>query len=160
MATESRTPRTTATRVATVLAALLAAPMLFSTASSEPSHEASRPDVVSAEQDELDSDELDLVGNAGRVPDSEKPKLTAYFERESYRPGESARLVLTDTAARVSLQVYRAGGETGPTLPHDVMLGAPVTRAARIGSVHGRRVVPIKIGSWPSGVYFVRLTAP
>ena len=107
----------------------------------------------------LDSDEIGLMGNAGHVPDSTKPKLTAYFERESYRPGDAAHLVVTDDADAVSLQVFRAGEESEPTLPHDVMLGGPVTKAVPIGGVEGRRVVPVRMGAWPSGVYFVRLTA-
>ena len=108
----------------------------------------------------LDSDEIGLMGNAGHVPDSTKPKLTAYLERESYGPGDDARLIVADHANAVSLQVFRAGEESGPTLPHDVMLGGPVTKVVRIGAVEGRRAVPIRIGDWPSGVYFVRLTAP
>jgi hypothetical protein len=110
--------------------------------------------------EELDSDEIGLMGNAGHVPDSTKPKLTAYFERESYRRGDAALLVVTDRAPNVSVRVFRAGGETEPTVPNDVMLGLPVTKAVPIGPVDRRRVVPIRIGDWPSGVYFVRLTAP
>jgi hypothetical protein len=109
----------------------------------------------------LDADELELVGYAGRVPDSKRPKLTAFFPRESYRPGSTARLVITDTASSVSLQVFRSGGETAaPTRANDVLLGAPVTSPVRIGAVHGRRTVRVPLRSWPSGVYFVRLTAP
>jgi hypothetical protein len=108
----------------------------------------------------LDSDEIGLMGNAGHVPDSTKPKLTAYFEQESYRPGDAARMIVADFASAVSIQVVRAGGEeSGPTLPRDVMLGGPVTKAVLIGAVQGRRVVTVRIGAWPSGVYFVRLTA-
>jgi hypothetical protein len=108
----------------------------------------------------LDGDELDLVGFAGRIPDSRKPKLTAYFPRESYRPLSTASLVITDTAADVSIQILRCGGETErPTMANDVLLGTPVTQPARIGPVRDRRVVPVAIGDWPSGVYFVQLTA-
>jgi hypothetical protein len=124
--------------------------LLTWTAASQPGHE----------PEALDSDEIGLMGNAGHVPDSTKPKLTAYFERESYRRGEAARMVVTDRASNVSVQVFRAGGETEPTAPNDVMLGRPVRVAVPIGPVDGRRIVPIRIGGWPSGVYFVRLTAP
>ena len=109
--------------------------------------------------DELDWDEIQLMGNAGRVPDSKKPKLTAYFPRESYPRGGSARLVITDEAANVSLQIFRAGGETEPTIPHDVMLGTPVTPVTDVGKVHGRRIVRVALGHWPSGEYFAQLTA-
>jgi N,N-dimethylformamidase beta subunit-like protein len=105
------------------------------------------------------SEEIGLIGFAGRVIDSKKPKLTAYFERESYAPGASALLVVTDTARGITLRMFRAGGENRPTLPRDVMLGTPVDRPVAIGSVHGRRVVSVRIGDWPSGVYFARLVS-
>jgi hypothetical protein len=108
----------------------------------------------------LDADEIELIGNAGHVPDSKKPKVTAYFGRESYRSGDLSRLVVTDHAPRLSIRIYRAGTESEPTIPRDVMLGSPVSAAVALGAVHGRAVVRIRIGSWPSGVYFARLTAP
>lgn len=109
---------------------------------------------------ELDSDEIGLMGFAGHVPDSKKPKLTAYFEQESYRPGDRARLVVTDTASQVSVQILRAGGEPEPTVPNDVMLGTPVTKIVPVGAVRGQRTLSIAIANWPSGVYFAQLTAP
>jgi hypothetical protein len=119
------------------------------------SHHSSKP----AFGMELDSDEIGLMGNAGRVPDSKKPKLTAYFDRESYKPGDRAHLTITDTAANVSVRFYRAGTESEPTLPSDVMLGSPVSKPQRLGSVHGRAAVDLRIGAWPSGVYFALLTS-
>lgn len=108
---------------------------------------------------ELDSDEIGLIGFAGHVPDSKKPKVTAYFEQESYRPGDQARLVVTDNAPQVSVQIFRTGTESKATLPNDVMLGTPVTKIVRVGAVHGRRNLSIHIADWPSGVYFAQLTA-
>src|SRR5262249_53419059 len=87
---------------------------------------------------ELDSDEIGLMGNAGRVPDSKKPKLTAYFDQESYKPGDKARLTIPDTATNVSVRFYRAGTETTATIPNDVMLGSPVSAARQLGDVRGR----------------------
>jgi len=104
------------------------------------------------------SEEIGLIGFAGRVLDSKKPKLTAYFESESFAPGASARLVVDDTARSVTLRFFRAGGEGRPTIPRDVMLGTPVGQAVRIGAVRAHRVVSLRIGDWPSGVYFARLT--
>lgn len=109
---------------------------------------------------ELDADEIELMGNAGRVPDSTKPKVTAYFEHESYGPRDGARLIVTDTARTLSVQIMRAGGETEPTVPNDVMLGAAVTPVVPLGAVAGRRAFTIHIGDWPSGVYFAQLSAP
>jgi len=108
---------------------------------------------------ELDADELSLIGFAGKPKDSTKPKLTAYFTRESYRPGDSAQLVVTDTAPDVFVQIHHAGTEDIATLPHYVMLGAPVAAPERVGAVHGTLTVPVSIGDWPSGVYFAELTS-
>src|SRR6266496_1253204 len=146
MATETRISSAAAVCAAALLAALHAATM------SAPAPPAHAP--------ELDGDEIELIGNAGRPVDSEKPKLTASFSDESYRPGGTARLVISDTAPNVSVQIFRAGGEAIQTFAHDVMRGTPVGRPSRIGSVHGRRVVSVALGDWPSGVYFARLTAP
>jgi len=108
---------------------------------------------------ELDADELELMGYAGHVPDSKRPKLTATFPSESYAPGQTARLAISDRARNVSIQVFRAGGEATPTLANDVLLGAPVTAPRTIGSVDSRRIVTVAIGDWPSGMYFVELKA-
>src|SRR5439155_301714 len=45
-------------------------------------------------------------------------------------------------------------------LGHDVMTGVAVTKKHTIGPVSGRRIVNVRLGDWPSGVYFVQLTAP
>src|SRR5690348_3871119 len=92
----------------------------------------------------LDADEIELMGNAGHVPDSKKPKVTAYFQRESYRSGDMARLVVADVAARVAVRIYRAGTEWVPTIPNDVMLGTPVSTRVDIGAVHGRRATLLR----------------
>jgi hypothetical protein len=146
MATETRISSAAAVCAAALLVALPAATM---SAPAPPTY-----------AQELDGDEIELIGNAGRPVDSEKPKLTASFSDESYRPGGTARLVVSDTAPNVSVQIFRAGGEAVQTFAHDVMRGTPVGRPSRIGSVHGRRVVSVALGDWPSGVYFARLTAP
>jgi N,N-dimethylformamidase beta subunit-like protein len=143
MATESHIRSGLALRVAALAAALAAAPALLATRSTE---HVSPP---------LDSDEIGLMGNAGHVPDSKKPKVTAYFTRESYRPGDRAQLIVAD-ASHHHLQILRAGGESASTIPNDVMLGTPVTQRT---ATHGR-TLSIRMGKWPSGVYFARLTAP
>jgi hypothetical protein len=107
----------------------------------------------------LDADELDLVGFAGRMPDSKKPKLTAYFLSESYSRGGNAQLVITDTAKDVSVQFFRAGGEREETIPHDVMLGSAASARRPIGNVDGRRELSLRLGNWPSGMYYAQLTS-
>ena len=105
-----------------------------------------------------DGFELGFQGFAGRVPDTKKPKLTAYFTRESYRPDQTAQLVITDRAPAVTIRFYRTGDEDQATIANDVMLGTPVSKPVSIGSVAGRLTVPLRIGDWPSGVYFAELT--
>src|SRR5438477_4709567 len=109
---------------------------------------------------QLDADELDMVGFAGHVPDSTKPKLTAYFPRESYPVGGVAELQIIDTARDVGIQIVRAGTGEKRVEAHDVMTGSAMTAVRWIGSVDGRRTVTVRLGAnWPSGFYFVRLTS-
>jgi hypothetical protein len=154
MATDTRIRCSAATRVAVLLAALAAAPVVFSTVSTQQHSPAKAGHGM-----ELDADEIEMIGNAGHVKDSTKPKVTAYFTLESYGPGDHATLVIDDKAEAVSVQIFRAGGESVETVPNDVMLGTPVTPPAPIGSVAGRRAITISIGPWKSGVYFAQLTA-
>ena len=120
-------------------------------------HHAPRP---AAPEAGLDGDELELIGNAGRARDSLKPKVTAFFTKESYSPGDTATLVVTDTAPRLTVRIYRAGEERRVSFAHDVMRGAPVGPVVRVGAVAGRRRIELTLGPWPSGVYFARLSAP
>jgi N,N-dimethylformamidase len=121
-----------------------------------PGAAAHRPDWTA----QLDADELDLVGFAGHVPDSTKPRITAFFPRESYAPGTVAELQITDSARDVGIQVMHAGTGARRVHAHDVMTGSPMTAVRWIGSVDGRRAVTVRLGStWPSGFYFVRLTS-
>lgn len=107
----------------------------------------------------LDADERELVGFAGHVPDSTKPKLTAFFPDESYAPGSTATLHIWDTAKRIRLRIFRAGTIDREILPSDVMTGSPVSSVTTLPPVHGDAVVRVPIGRWPSGLYYARLTA-
>src|SRR5919204_4179386 len=105
--------------------------------------------------DEDDDDGRDLAAQI-----SNKPTVEAAFPLESYGPNSVARLVISDRARRVSIQILRVGPEEGPIWGNDTMTGVPMTKKHAIGRVVGRRVVNVRVGDWPSGVYFVRLTAP
>jgi hypothetical protein len=105
-----------------------------------------------------DGDELGFEGFAGRSAESRRPSLTAYFEDESYRPGDTAHLVLTGTTPAVAITIHRAGTEQRATAANDVMLGSPVGHTIAVRPVRGRCRVSIAVGDWPSGVYFARLT--
>jgi hypothetical protein len=109
----------------------------------------------------LDADEQALVGFAGNVPDSTKPKLTAFFPRESYRTGSTAQLEITDRAPQVQVQLFRAGMNLERIQASDVMTGEAVTGIRSLGVVGGHRAVSVRLGAdWPSGVYYAQLTAP
>jgi hypothetical protein len=147
------------TNAAVVLLAAGALPELHVASTHSASLHADAARTAGVDTRELDGDEVDLMGNAGHARDSSKPKLTAYFLKESYRRGDEAQLVVTDTAARISVEILRAGGERVPTIPNDVMLGSAVAGTIASGPVHGRRIFMIRIGPWPSGGYFARMTA-
>src|SRR5919202_1944869 len=105
-----------------------------------------------------DEDEDDGRDVAAQI--AKKPTVEAAFPLESYGPGSVARLVISDRARRVVIQVRRVGTESGPSWGNDTLTGVPMTKKRVIGKVAGRRLVKVRLGNWPSGVYFVQLTAP
>ena len=87
------------------------------------------------------------------------PAVQAAFARESYRPGQRARLVVRHHSPELTMQVLESGPEQEPTTSAMVMNGLPVSRERSLGRISGRRVVSLRIGHWESGLYFVRLRA-
>jgi hypothetical protein len=102
-------------------------------------------------------DELD--GSVQRLLPTNRPTVEAAFPRESYSPGSLARLVFWTSSSQVSLQIFRAGTEDSPVHAQDVMLGTAVTSIRWIGAAGPGRVLRIRIGEWPSGLYFAKLVA-
>lgn len=100
-----------------------------------------------------------LEGRDERLPPTHRPTVEAAFPRESYRPGEVARMVIWTRGSGATLQLFRAGTETQNVRARDVMLGSPVSAVRPIGAVARGEVIPVEIGDWPSGLYFARLTA-
>jgi N,N-dimethylformamidase beta subunit-like, C-terminal len=98
-------------------------------------------------------------GRAERLLPTNRPTVEAAFPRESYSPGDLARLLFWTRGSQVSLQVFRAGTEGTPVRPQDAMLGTAVTATRRLGAVRPGRAVRIRIGEWPSGLYFAKLVA-
>ncbi|HEX7625621.1 MAG TPA: N,N-dimethylformamidase beta subunit family domain-containing protein [Gaiellaceae bacterium] len=133
------------------VALLAAAAIVLSTAGSRDT----RPEWLK----NLDADELELVGYSGSVPDSTKPKVTAFFANESYAPGSTAQLQIDDKASELTLQIFRAGTSFRRIAANDVMTGLAVGPSRMIGPAHGNRTVPVHLGSWPSGLYYAQLTA-
>ena len=83
-------------------------------------------------------------------------KLEAAFARESYRAGETARLALWRAGGDITVQVFRSGPERVKTRGNQTMNGVAVTRPARYRA--GSRLM-MRIGDWPTGVYFARVAA-
>jgi hypothetical protein len=102
--------------------------------------------------------ERQLEGRAP-TPTELTPSVEAAFEHESYAPGALATVVISNRARGLVLQVLRSGPERVVTRSDVTMNGVPVTPRRTIGASEGRRVVRIRIGSWPSGLYFARVRA-
>ena len=97
----------------------------------------------------------------GRAPTTAEltPSVEASFLRESYPPHANATLVISNRAQHISIQIFRSGPERMLTRSDITMNGAPVSTIRRLGTSRGRRVVSVRIGDWPSGLYFARLRA-
>jgi N,N-dimethylformamidase beta subunit-like protein len=104
----------------------------------------------------LDRDE---EGRDVRLQPTHRPTVEAAFAHESYARGELARLVIWTRGDRTVLDVFRAGTENVSINPRDLMLGSPVVTGRRIGTVRNGDSIGVRIGAWPSGLYFARLTA-
>jgi hypothetical protein len=97
----------------------------------------------------------------GRAPTAEelRPSVEAAFQGESVKPGTVASLVLFNRGRDLTLQIFHTGPEQTPTVGNSEMQGVPMTGARAIGNGVPGRVVRVRIGNWPSGVYFARLAA-
>ena len=102
-----------------------------------------------------------LEGGGARVPLSEEgdPVHRGGFRRESYAPGSTAYLVVYESAPQLTLQVFRVGPERTSTIGNITMNGVPVSTKRVVGSSTGYRVARVRVGGWPSGLYFARLVA-
>ena len=87
--------------------------------------------------------------------------VDAGFTGESYPASSLARLAIETDAESLIVQTFRAGPEDtrthSDTLMHGVAVNQPVTIpwSAR----HRRATLNFAVGPWPTGVYFVKLTA-
>jgi hypothetical protein len=95
-----------------------------------------------------------------RLPPSKKPSLEAAFPRESYRPGDVARLVIFSNRARnVTVRLFHAGTENREMKPRDEMYGTAVTEVRQLGTVRRAEAIWVPIPESPSGLYFAKLTS-
>jgi hypothetical protein len=100
-----------------------------------------------------------VVHGAGAAPSSKRaplPALSATFVATSYAPGGLAELRVIGHVRRLELQVLRAGAERAWSSAGRLW-GPPQRLRFRGRTVN---TVRVRLGVWPSGLYFARLTAP
>jgi hypothetical protein len=87
--------------------------------------------------------------------------VDAGFSQESYVATSSARLAIETDATALTLQTFRAGPEDIGTFNDSIMNGVPVNEPVTIpwSARHRRATLNYAVGPWPTGVYFVKLTA-
>jgi hypothetical protein len=87
--------------------------------------------------------------------------VDAGFTGESYVALSSARLAIETDATALTLQTFRAGGEDTRTHSDTIMHGVPVNGPVTIpwSARHRRATLNYAVGPWPTGVYFVKMTA-
>jgi hypothetical protein len=98
-------------------------------------------------------------GDASTFSVRQRAALAAAFTRESYRSGDTARLVVRGRAHNVMVQIFRAGAKPDRLVASNVMTGAFVANVGWIANVDGRATLRLTLGDWGSGVYYARLAA-
>jgi hypothetical protein len=89
--------------------------------------------------------------------------IDAGFLKPSYAPGESAAVTVATDAKALTFQVFAYGGGAFPSIRDLRTNGQAMTAAARVDwSAH--RDAPstiqfVRPGDWPSGLYFLRVSA-
>jgi hypothetical protein len=87
--------------------------------------------------------------------------VDASFSQESYAPRSTARLTVSTDARSLRLDLLQSGPGHDPRLTNfDVfgpVMGEPIT--VPWSFPNSPHAISLSIGNWPSGVYFVRLTA-
>jgi hypothetical protein len=86
--------------------------------------------------------------------------VEAVFASRSYAPGRRAALRVSADARRISLQIFRSGAEEISTNRPDAMSGVPVSGVWRFSWRRRRdrpHILRLRLGNWPSGLYFARL---
>ncbi len=104
-----------------------------------------------------------LVPGRSRGPVVHVLGIEAAFERTSYRPFEPMRLTIRADAPSLRLTFLRVGSEPIASLRFDELGGVPAGKPARLdwtGKRTAPRTIEIQAGSWPHGLYAVRLEAP
>jgi hypothetical protein len=89
--------------------------------------------------------------------------VDAAFAQRSARPGDRVTLVTQTDAKSLSAQWLHSGPETEPNYANDVIKGVAVGAPLAVNwsrNASAPAPIALQVGSdWPSGVYFVQLTA-
>jgi N,N-dimethylformamidase beta subunit-like protein len=102
------------------------------------------------------------VDRSPRAPVVRVQGVDAMFLRESYEPNTLGALHIATDADTLTLQAFRTGPERFVTYADYLLEGEPVTDPVTVSWQRGRdspRTIAFQIGNWPSGLYFVKLTA-
>ena len=102
------------------------------------------------------------VGRSPRAPVVRVQGVDAMFLRQSYEPNTLGALHIATDANTVTLQAFRTGPERFVTYADYLLEGEPVSEPVTLNWQRGRdtpRTIAFQIGDWPSGLYFVKLTA-
>jgi hypothetical protein len=98
--------------------------------------------------------------NFARAPVVRVLGVEAAFRRRSYAPGQLARLRASADAHVLAVQIFRCGAETANTDRPDEMKGVAMAPPRRIkwDKLSSRPgTITVRLGDWPSGLYFARL---
>jgi hypothetical protein len=102
------------------------------------------------------------VGRSPRAPVVRVQGVDATFLRQSYEPNTLGALNIATDAHTLTLQAFRTGPERFVTYADFLLEGEPVTEPVTLNWQRGHdtpRTIAYQIGDWPSGLYFVKLTA-
>jgi hypothetical protein len=96
---------------------------------------------------------LDGDASSGLVKVAPNTAAQAAFSERSYTPGSIAVLNLRSSSSSVAIRFYRVGA--GRRRP---LQGAPVSSSQTVQT--GVKNVALRIGDWPSGLYYAQVTTP
>jgi hypothetical protein len=104
-----------------------------------------------------------LPGKRPRAPVVRVLGVAAGFPRRSYAPGERAEMRIATDARELRLQVFHYTSQVSPREGDFRVAGTAMTPPVRVDwSAHRSRPATlrfIRAGEWPSGLYFLRLSA-
>jgi hypothetical protein len=110
---------------------------------------------VPAGSSEVDEDEGVVTNTAQR----DAPAVEATFLQQSYRPQSTAKLVLWRDERSVTIQIFRSGPEHARTVGNITMQGVAMGVAMRLGPQRTHTPISVRVGNWPTGLYFARLVS-